>query len=497
MYRIAPNGKASAAVEVSTGSGDGFDPAVAVAPDGTGAVVYAERPADSAVSVVKLRRFDSTGKLAATVVSLSDASRSAARPAVALAPDGTATVAWEYSAAPYGAAAARITPAGALLRSYQLCAEQAGLVLEACGGVKVVTAGTGASTIVWREQVAPTAAPFGHIRMLWISPADIAAEPDSLSAGSDAAGDPQLVLGSDDSALAEWQAGPSPDACPTPPAACPNNRIEARTISKTGTKDTTRTFVTETSSTFSTYPRSPVSLAADGSGGYLLAWVDSPGKTGAAGSEVRFRRVSKSGTAGAVRTPVADAASLGAPGITAVVAAFSADGSAQLIWRTDESVLQQSTVPKSDLPSRAKPVPGSAGTSLSAPLLAKASDGTATVVWLSAGTSATNRLLTQVLTAPPSVSNISFSGKVSKGDKSTQLSFKSTKYGSATIELVATSAKTKFATRKTVVRKVVSGTNLVTVDTKGIVRGTFQVTVKVTDLVGGTDGASAKLIVLH
>lgn len=85
----APEGGAA---NLSAGGGDAAEPQLAPASDGAATVAWDRF--DGSSFVVQARRLDSGGKPAGSAVDLSAAGRDAAEPAVAIAPNGTATVLW-------------------------------------------------------------------------------------------------------------------------------------------------------------------------------------------------------------------------------------------------------------------------------------------------------------------------------------------------------------------------------------------------------------------
>jgi len=93
--RLTPSGKLlpeAAGNVLSEPGGDAVEPAVAAAPDGGAAVVWSRY--DGEHSIVQSRRIDPAGAPEAGTASLSAAGQSAVKPQVAVAPGGAATVVW-------------------------------------------------------------------------------------------------------------------------------------------------------------------------------------------------------------------------------------------------------------------------------------------------------------------------------------------------------------------------------------------------------------------
>ena len=502
MFRALPNGRVTAPTIVSNGAGDAGDSQVVQLANGSGAIIYTEKTGSGSNRVVKLRRFDTAFRLQGTPAVLSDPTKDAEAPSMGLAPDGTATAGWTYPAVRVGAIV-RVSPSGDAI-PYASCAATAaeitaGSTLDACSSMQVVTAPSGASTVLWREGITAAGGGYSRIVRRWISPGDISLPESrdeiSVSPGFQVGG-PVLKLGSDGAALAVWRI----NRCPAPLAPCLENRFEARRLPANGDKGT-RTALTETTSTFGTADRSAPVIGSDAKGGYLVTWVDSPSVKGPAGSSVKYRRVSKKGT------PTGTAKTVGyspTPSSAAIVSStvLFTGSDAQLLWLTDSPQLNYVTVPTSDLVGRSVLVPGSAATAATAvtaaiaPALALSSDGTFSATWFG-GAKGAARIRTQFVVTAPKASSLKFLAKVKGGDKSAKLSFKASKLGSATVLIAPTSPKLKVAKRLTKVRAVKPGTNSVSFDTRGIKRGIYQVTVSFTDLAGLTDKTSAKLIVLR
>jgi hypothetical protein len=91
--RIAADGTLGPVEDLSAGGHDGFQPQLAVAPDGSAMVVWVDF--DGSSFLVKGRRLAPDGTPAGGVIDLSAATQNEVDPQVAIAADGTATVVWE------------------------------------------------------------------------------------------------------------------------------------------------------------------------------------------------------------------------------------------------------------------------------------------------------------------------------------------------------------------------------------------------------------------
>ena len=498
MFRALPNGRVTAPVIVSNGAGDASDSQLVQLANGSGAIVYLEKTGSGGNRVVKLRRFDAAFRPQGVPVVLSDATKAAEAPSMGLAPDGTATIGWTYPAA-VAAAIVRVSASGDSI-PYSSCSATAaeitaGATLTACSGMQVVTAPSGASTVLWREGITAPGQNYSRIVKRWISPGDIslpeARDEISVSPGFQV-GNPVLKLGSDGAALAVWRINRPQAQCASAPAACLDNRFEARRLPANGDKGT-RTALTETTSSFGTVDRSAPVIAADKKAGYLVTWVDSPAVKGPTGATVKYRRVSKTGTPTGTAKTVAYSPTSGAAAAISSTALFTGSN-AQLLWLTDANQLNYVTVPHSDLVGRGILVPGSAATAAVAPALALSADATLSATWFG-GPKGAARIRTQMVISKPTASSVKFLAKVKGGAKSAKLSFKASKLGLATVLIAPTSPKLKVAKRLTKIRSVKPGTNTVSFDTRGIKRGIYRVTVTFIDLAGLKSTTSAKLIV--
>jgi hypothetical protein len=91
--RIAADGTPGPVEDLSASGHSGFQPQLAVAPDGSALVVWVD--SDGSGFLVKGRRLAPDGTPAGAVIDLSTATQNEVDPQVAIGPDGTATVVWE------------------------------------------------------------------------------------------------------------------------------------------------------------------------------------------------------------------------------------------------------------------------------------------------------------------------------------------------------------------------------------------------------------------
>lgn len=502
MFRVLPNGRVSASTAVSDASGDAEEPAIAIKPDGSGAVVYVQKRSVDSKRSAYIRRFAAGGKLEAKATLLTQGAPTVAsdidarQPQVAAGPDGTLTVVWDGVGTPAGEIV-RMLPDGALKRVANLCVPPVG-GSASCTDPQLVSTPSGMSVVTWvqSDNVAPAGVGNQRTVMLTVGRNDVAGTRMNLSVDTYISTLPQIAVGADGASMVAWRAQPDELVCPDPGA---QSRIEAVRIDKVGGKST-RKFVTETSSTFASGAagiRSIPTVASDGKGGFAVGWVESPADPSAA--SVRFRRFNSAGelgTLGALEVG-GDAASLGTVP-RPVSFATSFETGAQAVWVAKDSsgLLKLRTVrlARTASPDRTVALGGVKDVARPEPISASGADGTLAVVWLERKpTSQEFRI--QVLRPDPKASGVKLIGRVKSGAKKAKLSFKSTKFGSAVVQIAPTSKKTKAPTRVTKIKVITSGSNTLTFDTTGIKRGTYRVTVTLTDLAGLRHAASAKLIV--
>ncbi len=195
--RIGPDGVPQSGVTALSAPGqDALAPAVAVAPDGTATVAWIRF--DGANFVVQVRRITPDGGLGAEALNFSGAGGDAAAPQVAVAPDGTATVVWK-----------RFNGSNDVVQERQMAAdgtrEASGHPLSAPGRdavePQVAVAPDGTSLVVWSRLDGSDSIVQGRQVLPGGDPAASAAD---LSAGGESAVGPQVGLDDDGTATVVW-----------------------------------------------------------------------------------------------------------------------------------------------------------------------------------------------------------------------------------------------------------------------------------------------------
>ena len=195
--RIAPNGTPEASAHtLSEASGrDSVEPQVAV--DGYGVATVVWSRFDGSDSIVQMRRIAASGAPAASFTTLSALGESAVQPRVAVTSGGVATVAWtRFDGANWIVQARRLSSSGALQ----------GSVLNLSGTGRgaaepqLAVAGDGTSTLAWSRF---DGANF-LVQARRITPAGALGSTFTLSAAGRDAADPQLALGPGGKATVLW-----------------------------------------------------------------------------------------------------------------------------------------------------------------------------------------------------------------------------------------------------------------------------------------------------
>lgn len=142
--RIAPDGTPEAVQQLSLSGQDALAPRVAVAPDGTATVAWMR--SDGNDFRIQARRIGPDGTPEEATRTLSGPDQDAEAPQVDVAPDGTATVVWQrYNGFHYLAQAKRIDPEGNAEASTKTLSESKGDAVEP----QVAVAPDGTATVVW------------------------------------------------------------------------------------------------------------------------------------------------------------------------------------------------------------------------------------------------------------------------------------------------------------------------------------------------------------
>lgn len=142
--RIEPNGTPGAVQQLSEAGGDALAPQVAVAPDGTANVAWTRW--DGTNFRVQERQIAPGGVPAEETRTLSGAGQNALDPQVDVAPDGEATVVWKrFDGFHYLVQVRRVAPDGSLEGTSQRLSEPKQDAVEP----QVAVAGDGVATVVW------------------------------------------------------------------------------------------------------------------------------------------------------------------------------------------------------------------------------------------------------------------------------------------------------------------------------------------------------------
>jgi hypothetical protein len=168
--RVAPNGTLEAAADLSAAGQNAVQPQVAVAPDGTAAVVWVR--SDGSNAIVQERRIGPSGTLG-PANDLSATGRDSAEAQIALGPDGSATVVWErFDGTAFVVQSRRVDPGGSLGTTRTL--SDTG---RDAAEPQVSVAPDGSATVVWsrfdgldfrvqRRALAPDGTPAGAVATL-------------------------------------------------------------------------------------------------------------------------------------------------------------------------------------------------------------------------------------------------------------------------------------------------------------------------------------------
>jgi len=194
--RIAADGTLEASARTLSEAGrDAVEPQVAVDGNGKATVVWTRF--DGADSIVQMRRVGSEGTPAASATSLSAAGESAVQPRVAVNSVGAVTIAWaRFDGVNWIVQARRLTTSGALSGSVQSLSATGGNAAEP----QVAVAGDGTSTIAWSRFDGTSFV----IQARRITAAGALGSTVTLSATGRDAADPQLALGSGGKAAVLW-----------------------------------------------------------------------------------------------------------------------------------------------------------------------------------------------------------------------------------------------------------------------------------------------------
>jgi hypothetical protein len=342
-------------VQLSDPAQDALAPQVAVAPDGTATVVWSRF--DGQNFLVQGRRVDPGGTLEESTKNLSKTGRDAADPRVAVAPDGTATVAWKrFDGFHDRIEERRITPAGERLpaESTNLLSADKQDAVEP----EVASAPDGTSTVVWsrydgsdsivqERRIDPQGAPEGEL-----------AEVDNLSAEGENAQQPEVAVDPDGEATVVWSRFDGS-----------NWLIQGQRLDPAGALDGTVANLSATGR-----DAAEPELAIDAEGRTTVVWERYDGSS----FVVQARRLDAAGVPGAVQNLSAGGRDAAEPQL-----AVDPDGTAIVVWsRFDGSnfVIERRDVAADGSLSTTESV-SAPGRRASAPAVGRGGDGTLAMVW--------------------------------------------------------------------------------------------------------------------
>jgi hypothetical protein len=300
MRRIAPDGTAGAVVPLSEPGADALTPAVAMAPDGTATVVWVRF--DGSNFVVQAQRIAPDGALE-EVQDLSATGRDAGEPEVADAPDGTSTIVWKrFDGAQFQIKERRIAPDGTVEEPITHTLSD---TTQSAVEPQVAAAADGTSTVVWSRYDGSNSI----VQETRIAPDGTPAEEvDNLSAAGQNAVEPELVIDPDGTATVVWARSNGTSTI-----------VQERRVGPGGMPDATTNDLSASGQS-AAEPR--IALAPDGTA--TVVWDRFDGSN----FIVQARRVSTSGA------PAASPMSLSAGGRDAVEpqVASMPDGTATVAW---------------------------------------------------------------------------------------------------------------------------------------------------------------------
>jgi hypothetical protein len=300
---LPPQGDWSGTLSVSAAGKDARNPEVAVAADGSATIVW-ERY-DGSHYIVQERCVGPGGSAPGPVHDLSLPGQDAFRPRLALAPDGTATVAWvQFVGYESSVFERRILADGSPEpNSHQLSVSAKG---QSANQVQVATGPGGGSVVVWERYNSPRT----QVQSRAISPSGVpSAGPADLSDGTQNAVEPRVAVGPDGSAIVVWTRYDGTDQI-----------VQERRLAPSGSPDPS----TDDLSAAGEGAIEPA-LAIGPEGTATVIWVRSNGTNGI----VQTIRVSAGGVpAGAPQSLSGQGEDALAPAV-----AVAPDGSATAVWQ--------------------------------------------------------------------------------------------------------------------------------------------------------------------
>ncbi|MGN6216571.1 MAG: glycosyl hydrolase [Solirubrobacterales bacterium] len=349
--RIAPDGTPGPIQQLSASGEDALTPQVAVAPDGTAVVAWTR--SDGSNFLVQARRIAPDGTPEESTKNLSTTGHDSFEPQVAVAPDGTATVVWKrFDGFHYLIQERRIAGDGTREASSHTLSESKQDAVEPQVGVAADGTATvawsrydGAESVVQTRQIAPDGEP--------------EATTETLSASGESAIQPRLTTAPDGTATVVWNRFDGS-----------NWIVQAQRLSPAGLPEG----APEDLSAAGRSAAEP-QLALDSAGAATVVWDRFDGSS----FVVQARRLEPEGG------PAGPAVDLSASGRDAAepAVAIAPDGAATVLWsRFDGSsfiVQRRDLNPDGSL--SATESLSAAGRSASYPALAWGSDGTLAMAW--------------------------------------------------------------------------------------------------------------------
>jgi hypothetical protein len=193
--RIAADGSRGPVAQLSASGADALAPQVAVAPDGTAVVAWTRW--DGANFRIQERRIAPAGSPEEATRTLSGSGRDAADPQVDVAPDGAATVVWRrFDGFHPLVQVRRIAPDGTSEEASQRLSESGQDAVEP----DVAVAADGTATVVWTRFDGSDSI----VQTRRVEPAGTLAATASLSAAGENAIEPQVELGPGGEATVVW-----------------------------------------------------------------------------------------------------------------------------------------------------------------------------------------------------------------------------------------------------------------------------------------------------
>lgn len=199
--RISPAGAAGTTVRLSDPAQDALDPRVAVAPDGTATVAWAR--SDGGSFLVQARRIAPDGTVEAATKNLSQTGRDASAPQLTVDADGTATVVWQrFDGFNYLVQERRLDPAGNRVpaESVNVLSTSAADAVEP----QVAAGPGGVATAVWSRYASTGAAIEARRIEAGGAPAETTAV---LSPAERNAVQPRIATGDDGAGAVVWTVG--------------------------------------------------------------------------------------------------------------------------------------------------------------------------------------------------------------------------------------------------------------------------------------------------